>query len=119
MPTAIADTGRLALRGQDFAVKDGLGVARPYQKAGLSNTGMCGGSGAPLHEGDKLEPPTPPSPTRLDFGVQPVKPTFVMVGDQIEKAVGTDTDVANATDLVLQETLFTGGSTGFQLEPDQ
>jgi hypothetical protein len=77
------------------------------------------GSEAPLHEGDKLEPPTPPSPTRLDLGVQPVKPTFVMVGDQIEKAVGTDTDVANATDLVLQETLFTGNSTGFQLEPDQ
>jgi len=49
MPTAIADTGRLALRGQDFAVKDGLGVARPYQKAGLSNTRMCGGSEARLH----------------------------------------------------------------------
>ena len=41
IPTAIADTGKLALRGQDFALKDGLGVARPYQKAGLSNTGIC------------------------------------------------------------------------------
>jgi hypothetical protein len=76
-------------------------------------------SGLGIHEGDKLEPPTPPSPTRLDLGVQPIKPTFIMVGDQVENAVGTDTDVANATDLVLQETLFTGDSTGFQLEPDQ
>ena len=98
MPTAIADTGRLALRGQDFALKDGLGVARPYQKAGLSNA-MCGIE-APLHEGDKLEPPTQPSPARLDL-VSAGKANLVMVGDQIEKAVGTDTDVANANHLVL------------------